>query len=63
VKDEMIINLEKLKQSQATKFDDMTDFTANEIRKWLIIFASVNEEYSALDFQLEEETKKLWRRY
>ena len=44
--------LEMLKQSQATKFNDIIDFTAMEINKLLITFVSVNKEYSALALQL-----------
>lgn len=48
-----MVDLEKLKQSQETKFDDIIDFSVEEISKWLITFVVVNEELFASVFQLQ----------
>lgn len=54
-----MVELDKLKQSEQTKFDSTIDFIADEITKWLFTFVSVNEEYSTLAAQLQEEVRDI----
>lgn len=58
-KDNFMVYLDKLKQSQETKFYDIANFSAEEINKWKITFVDVNEEYSASILQLQQEAKEI----
>lgn len=40
------------------EFDDIIEFTAKEIRKWLITCDSINEHKFVLVAQLQEEARK-----
>lgn len=47
MKEKSMTYFEMFKQSHAINFNDITNFTGEEIRRRLISFVSVNEEYSS----------------
>jgi len=46
-KERLMVDLEKLKQSQEMKFGDINNFSAEKISKWIITFVGLNNEYSS----------------
>jgi len=46
-KERLMVDLEKLKQSQEMKFNDINNFSADKISKWIITFVGLNNEYSS----------------
>lgn len=49
----LTVELDKLKESKETKFNDIVDFSTHERREWLIDFFNVNEKNSSLVAQLQ----------
>jgi len=55
----LIVELDKVKQSKEIEFDDIVDFNAQEVREWLITFVNVNEYNYFLAAELQREAREI----
>jgi len=58
-KDILKNELNDISESMALEFDNIIDFSEEEIKKWLFNFVNVNEDQSAIVAQLQEYAQEI----